>query len=103
MSRKTTLASRLRQLHAMLGSNNAQERETARVKIIELLARHRKSWNDLTELMSAGGADLDPSWSVARKISRPPTMRSVRACQEKPKSRPTCSNSCVSSSNSSST
>ena len=42
---------------AMLGSNNAQERETARVKIIELLARHRKSWNDLTELMSAGGAE----------------------------------------------
>ena len=52
MTKKTTLASRLRQLHAMLGSNNAQERETARVKIDELLAKHRKSWNDLTELMS---------------------------------------------------
>ena len=49
----------------MLGSNNAQERETARAKINELLAKHRKSWNDLTELMSAGGASPDPSWDVA--------------------------------------
>ena len=78
MSRKTTLASRLRQLHAMLGSNNAQERETARVKIIELLARHGKSWNDLTELMSAGGADPDPSWSTAEE-DQPTTNDAIRA------------------------
>ena len=68
---KTTLASRLRQLFAMLGSNNAQERETAHAKIDELLAKHRKSWNDLTELMSAGAATPDPSWSAA--ADDPPT------------------------------
>ena len=70
---KTTLASRLRQLHAMLGSNNSQERETARAKIDELLAKHRKSWNDLTELMSAGGASPDPSWDAAEEDQ--PTTR----------------------------
>ena len=58
---KTTLASRLRQLFAMLGSNNAQERETARAKIDELLAKDRKSWNDLTELMSSGTGAQDPA------------------------------------------
>lgn len=68
---KTTLASRLRQLFAMLGSNNAQERETARAKIDELLAKHRKSWNDLTELMSSGTGAQDPGWSAA--ADDPPT------------------------------
>ena len=66
MSRKTTLSSRLRQLHAMLGSSNAHEREAAFAKIKELLAKHR---NDLTALMSAGGTpggeDPDPSWGAA--------------------------------------
>jgi hypothetical protein len=49
----------------MLGSSNAHEREAARAKIDELLAKHRKSWNDLTQLMSAGGASPDSSWDVA--------------------------------------
>lgn len=57
------LGQRLRQLHAMMGSN-VNESEVARQKILDLLAKHRKTWNDLTELMAAGqnpGPDPGPS------------------------------------------
>jgi hypothetical protein len=60
---KTTLAERLRQLHAMLGSKNQQERETAFAKINELLEKHRKNWIDLGELM-AGKSGGDPVWNI---------------------------------------
>jgi hypothetical protein len=60
---KTTLAERLRQLHAMLGSKNQQERETALAKINELLEKHRKNWTDLGELM-AGRSGSDPVWNI---------------------------------------
>jgi hypothetical protein len=53
---------RLRKLFAMMGSNNAAEREAARQKINELLARYRKTWNDLTELMQNGNAS---SWQAS--------------------------------------
>jgi hypothetical protein len=43
---------RLAKLHALLGSANPGERETARVKLNELLEQHRKSWNDLPELLA---------------------------------------------------
>jgi hypothetical protein len=62
---KTTLAERLRQLFGQLGSNNPHESAVARAKIDALLAKHRKTWNDLTELMSAGSKSPDPSWDVA--------------------------------------
>ena len=38
---------RMRQLFALIGSPVANEAETARVKLNELLAKHRLSWNDL--------------------------------------------------------
>lgn len=44
-------------LHALLGSDNAGERENARVKINEILARHRLSWNDLLELLQSEPSD----------------------------------------------
>jgi hypothetical protein len=59
---RTTLGGRLRQLHAMLGSKNAQERETALNAINVLLEKHRKTWNDLGELMA--GASRDPLWNT---------------------------------------
>jgi hypothetical protein len=47
---------RLTKLFALLGSNNAGEREAARCKIEELLAKNKKTWNDLTELLATGNA-----------------------------------------------
>ena len=59
---------RLRHLFAMLGSSNINERETARRMIDELLARHRKNWNDLTELLQSGGASAE--WRAAYDDNR---------------------------------
>src|ERR1700675_1088882 len=42
---------RLEQLFRMIGSPNAGEAENARRLILEMLARYRKTWNDLTDLM----------------------------------------------------
>ena len=55
------LRDRLLKLHALLGSDNAGERDTARIKIDELLAKHKKTWNDLLELLAGDdqGDDLD--------------------------------------------
>ena len=50
------LRDKLKKLHALLGSNNANEREAARAKIDELLAKSKKTWNDLTELLFTGNA-----------------------------------------------
>jgi hypothetical protein len=50
------LREKLRKLIALLGSNNAGEREAARSKIDELLAKNKKNWNDLTELLATGNA-----------------------------------------------
>jgi len=45
------LGGKLRKLHALLGSANPNEREVAWAKIDELLAKHKKTWNDLPELL----------------------------------------------------
>jgi hypothetical protein len=55
---------RLLALFAVMGSANAQECETARQKINAFLAKHRKNWNDLSELMQKGGSH-DGSWDNA--------------------------------------
>ena len=39
----------------MIGSNNSNEREAARAKLDALLAKHKKTWNDLPELLSGEG------------------------------------------------
>jgi hypothetical protein len=44
---------RVRAFFALLGSPNAGERETARAKLDEILAKHRKTWNDLADLLKA--------------------------------------------------
>ena len=49
MSRKDR--KRLELLFRMIGSSNAGEAENARRLILEMLARYRKNWNDLTDLM----------------------------------------------------
>jgi hypothetical protein len=54
---------RLRKLFALLGSNNASERETAHTKIDDILRKYKRSWNDLLELVQPtppGAPDPDP-------------------------------------------
>jgi hypothetical protein len=48
------LALKIMKLFALLGSNNAGERDTARSKIDELLAQDKKTWNDVPELLALG-------------------------------------------------
>ena len=54
---------RLADLLAMMGSSIEAEREAARRKIDEYLAKYRKNWNDLSELMQGGGQES--SWDKA--------------------------------------
>ena len=54
---------RLEQLFRMIGSTNAGEAENARRLILEMLARYRKTWNDLTDLMR-GDTNAD-TWGAA--------------------------------------
>src|SRR6516164_530515 len=42
---------RLRRLFALQGSDNQNERESARLRIDEILKKHRLSWTDLVELI----------------------------------------------------
>lgn len=60
--KKTTLREKLAMLFAMLGSDNAGERENARSLIDEILRKNRKSWNDLVELLQSGSSD--PTWDA---------------------------------------
>jgi hypothetical protein len=55
----------------LLGSSNTNECEAARSQIDELLAKNKKNWNDLTELLSTGNAhgwqdDDDPGGKTRR-------------------------------------
>jgi len=65
---------RLVQLHAMLGSSNAGEAESARQRILELLSRYRKNWSDLTNLLKGDAkADADtwaPAWDDNRSAEQ---------------------------------
>jgi hypothetical protein len=57
------LRDKVKKLHAQMGSDNAAVRESAWLKISEILAKHKKTWNDLPELLSAGntqGGQDDP-------------------------------------------
>jgi hypothetical protein len=47
---------RIRKLHAMLGSSNAGERETAHKKLVALLAECALTWNDIPEILTAADA-----------------------------------------------
>jgi len=62
----------LERLHGMLGSSHASEAESARQRLLELLARYRKNWNDLTELLK-GEADAgtwEPAWDDNRSAEQ---------------------------------
>jgi hypothetical protein len=75
------LSNKLKKLHALMGSDNAGERENARSLIVELLAKHKKTWNDLPELVSAGSGqggqddpDDEPSDAATTGDRRPASL-----------------------------
>jgi hypothetical protein len=73
-----TLAKRIRALHALMGSTNAQEAENAHRKLAALLAKHNLSWNDLPEILAA--AETDARMQAATRPSAgaaPSTMASA--------------------------
>jgi hypothetical protein len=78
----------------MLGSSNVSERENARQKIDELLARHRKTWNDLTELMQDNNTadSWQAAWDDAQSDQQHTAAPSKRVYRRRPstKSRRTC-------------
>jgi hypothetical protein len=61
MPSSNNLRRRVAALHAMLGSDNAGERDNARIKLLELLARHRMSWNDLQDLLQRDPPTAEPN------------------------------------------
>jgi hypothetical protein len=76
---KGPVRDRLAKLFAMLGSDNAGERENARTLIDEILRKNRKTWNDLTELLQTGSSDA--AWNVDDDpaVSDKPTGTNIRA------------------------
>lgn len=62
MPKKNAIREKLRKLFALLGSANPHERETARLKIEEILRRNRKTWNDLTALLFGAGKIDAEGW-----------------------------------------
>ena len=61
---------RIRQLHAMLGSPNANEASNAREKLNRLLAEHGLTWNDLSTIFAAADPHPDPH-RTAPQATRP--------------------------------
>jgi hypothetical protein len=55
MGENEKLINTLKKLQRLLGSANANEAEAARAKIHELLAKHKKTWNDFCDLMEGKG------------------------------------------------
>ena len=68
------LSAKVRKLHALVGSDNAAESAAARAKLLELLAKHKLSWNDLPDILAGRkddvGNDGPPPASSGR--NRPP-------------------------------
>jgi hypothetical protein len=56
MTERERFLARVIALHALVGSDNAGEREAARTKLVELLAKNKATWNDLPVLIAEAKA-----------------------------------------------
>jgi hypothetical protein len=68
---------RIRQLHAMLGSSNENERKQADKHLRAMLTKHRLTWNDLPAILAQADADDRADGSSAISRSR----RGWRCCR----------------------
>ena len=65
---------RIRALHAKLGSDNEAEANAARQKILEILMRHNKTWNDLSGFLESNTKpNIDPRDD--KKPPKPPEVK----------------------------
>jgi hypothetical protein len=72
---KSSFRQKLSRLHRLLGSDNAGERENARTAI-DRIARNKKTWNDLTDLLK--GESLDPWPAESEDVGQSYRMGLVR-------------------------
>jgi hypothetical protein len=76
MDAQEKLRDKLKKLHRLLGSANPNEADAARSKINELLARNKKTWNDLCDLLETGRGewhdDEDPAPEPSDESAPPP-------------------------------
>ena len=79
-SKEEKFRDRIRKLFAYMGSENATEREIARAKIVELLGKNKKTWNDLQDLLATGNTsgwhDDEPAVQESQN-----EQRRIRICQ----------------------
>jgi hypothetical protein len=77
---------RLRKLHALMGSSNAGERESAWEAIDNLLRKHRRTWNDMPELLAqpaqAAAEDNESPSASPPNGNALNTLDLVRSCLE---------------------
>ena len=62
------ICQRMRALHALIGSSNANEADSARQKLNKLLAEYGLSWNDLPSILAA----IDSNANSASTAPEPP-------------------------------
>jgi hypothetical protein len=62
---------RIRKLHALIGSPNAEEAEVARTKLNALLAEYALTWNDISEILAASAVHSGGSAHDATRSAPP--------------------------------
>jgi hypothetical protein len=78
MDADARLRAMAKKLHASMGSDNKGESDNARAKLVELLARNKKTWNDLPGLLTpdveepAGDMPDDNAWPADKPA--PPAL-----------------------------
>jgi hypothetical protein len=65
---------KIRKLHALVGSPIDKEREAARVKLMELLAEHGCTWNDLPSILVAGDSTTGTAEPASAQASSSATV-----------------------------
>ena len=73
---------RIQQLHAMLGSQHAGERETAMAKLVELLQKSKLSWNDLPGLLASEDNPATNEFEENAGINDPPASANAPTALE---------------------
>jgi Protein of unknown function (DUF3631) len=72
--------SKLVKLHAKLGTDNPNERQAAWLKIVEILRRHGKTWNDLAEILANLSMENDDSGAATDTENEPSSQNQGFSC-----------------------
>ena len=77
------LRDKVRKMHALLGSDNPAESAAAHAKLVELLAKHKLTWNDLPDILAGKKDDTrwpddDTGGDPPHADDRPPALDLIR-------------------------